>query len=74
MNHEVVKRPVRQIEVEGGLADEWKKAFNDLADKEEVDIALALSTAALAIKDETERQIKQHIEQHIEQQIEKHMS
>ena len=39
---------------EGGLADEWKKAFNDLADKEEVDIALALSTAALAIKDETE--------------------
>jgi nucleosome binding factor SPN SPT16 subunit len=39
---------------EGPLADEWKKAFNDISDKEEVDIAVALSTAALAIKDEAE--------------------
>lgn len=39
----------------GPFADEWKKAYGDISkDVEEVDIAPALSIAALAVKDEVE--------------------
>lgn len=39
----------------GPFIEEWKKAFGDISkDVEEVDIAPALSIAALAVKDETE--------------------
>ncbi|KAL6720111.1 FACT complex subunit spt16 [Lecanora helva] len=39
----------------GPFADEWKKAFGDISKEvEEVDISLALSSAALAVKDENE--------------------
>ena len=39
----------------GPFADEWKKALGDiLKDVEEVDISLALSSAAFAVKDENE--------------------
>lgn len=39
----------------GPFAEEWKKAYGDMAkDFEEVDITPALSIAALAVKDETE--------------------
>lgn len=39
----------------GPFADEWKKAFGDITkDVEEVDIAVALSSAAFAVKDENE--------------------
>ncbi|KAI4120396.1 MAG: hypothetical protein LQ338_007056 [Usnochroma carphineum] len=39
----------------GPFVDEWKKAFGDISkDVEEVDIAPALSIAAMAVKDETE--------------------
>ncbi|KAI4145361.1 MAG: hypothetical protein L6R39_003823 [Caloplaca ligustica] len=39
----------------GPFAEEWKKAFGDIfKDIEEVDIAPALSLAALSVKDETE--------------------
>jgi nucleosome binding factor SPN SPT16 subunit len=43
-------------EVPGGpFADEWKKAYSEVAkDQEEVDIALVISNAALAVKDEKE--------------------
>lgn len=39
----------------GPFAEEWRKVFGDiLKDVEEVDIAMAISSAALAIKDENE--------------------
>jgi nucleosome binding factor SPN SPT16 subunit len=39
----------------GPFADEWKKAFGEISkDVEEVDISVALSSAAFAVKDETE--------------------
>lgn len=39
----------------GPFADEWKKAYGDISkDVEEVDISLALSGAAFAVKDENE--------------------
>ena len=39
----------------GPFADEWRRAFGDLSKEvEEVDIAIAISSAALAIKDENE--------------------
>lgn len=39
----------------GPFADEWKKAFGDISkDVEEVDISVALSAAAFAVKDENE--------------------
>jgi nucleosome binding factor SPN SPT16 subunit len=39
----------------GPFADEWKKAFDEAAkDLESVDVALALSAAAMAVKDEKE--------------------
>ena len=39
----------------GPFADEWKKAFSDISKEvEEVDISLALSSAAFAVKDENE--------------------
>ena len=39
----------------GPFADEWKKAFGDLSNEtEEVDISVALSLAAFAVKDEDE--------------------
>jgi nucleosome binding factor SPN SPT16 subunit len=39
----------------GPFAEEWKKAFGDvLKDIEEVDIAPAISGAALSVKDENE--------------------
>ena len=39
----------------GPFADEWRKAFGDMSKEvEEVDIATAISSAALAIKDENE--------------------
>ena len=39
----------------GPFADEWKKAFADISKEvEEVDISLALSSAAFAVKDENE--------------------
>jgi nucleosome binding factor SPN SPT16 subunit len=39
----------------GPFIDEWKKIYSDISDKvEEVDIAPALSAAALAVKDENE--------------------
>jgi nucleosome binding factor SPN SPT16 subunit len=43
-------------EVPGGpFADEWKKAYSEVAkEQEEVDIALVISNAALAVKDEKE--------------------
>ena len=42
-------------EPSGPFADDWRKAFGDIAkDVEEVDIAQALSLAAFAVKDENE--------------------
>lgn len=39
----------------GPFVDEWKKAYEEVSkDLEEVDIASALSTAALSVKDEKE--------------------
>ena len=39
----------------GPFVEEWKKAFGDISkDVEEVDITLAISSAALAVKDENE--------------------
>lgn len=39
----------------GAFADEWKKAYGDISKEvEEVDISLALSGAAFAVKDEIE--------------------
>lgn len=39
----------------GPFADEWKKALGEISkDVEEVDISVALSSAAFAVKDETE--------------------
>ena len=39
----------------GPFIEEWKKAYGDISkDVEEVDIAPALSIAALSVKDETE--------------------
>jgi hypothetical protein len=39
----------------GPFIDEWKKVYGDISkDVEEVDIASALSAAALAVKDENE--------------------
>lgn len=39
----------------GPFADEWKKAYGDISKEvEEVDISLALSGAAFAVKDENE--------------------
>ena len=39
----------------GPFADEWAKAFGDISkDVEEVDISNALSSGALAVKDENE--------------------
>lgn len=39
----------------GPFVEEWKKAFGDISKEvEEVDITLAISSAALAIKDENE--------------------
>lgn len=39
----------------GPFADEWKKAYGDISKEvEEVDISLALSGAAFAVKDEIE--------------------
>ena len=39
----------------GPFADEWKSAFGDISkDVEEFDISNALSSAALAVKDENE--------------------
>jgi len=39
----------------GPFIDEWKKSFGEISkDVEEVDIAPALSAAALAVKDENE--------------------
>jgi nucleosome binding factor SPN SPT16 subunit len=39
----------------GPFIDEWKKVYAEIADKvEEVDIAPAVSSAALAVKDENE--------------------
>lgn len=39
----------------GPFADEWKKSYEPIKnDLEEVDIALAISSAALAVKDESE--------------------
>jgi hypothetical protein len=39
----------------GPFIDEWKKVYTEISDKvEEVDIAPALSSAALAVKDENE--------------------
>ena len=39
----------------GPFADEWKKSFGDISNEvEEVDISLALSSAAFAVKDENE--------------------
>lgn len=39
----------------GPFIEEWKKAYGEISkDVEEVDIAPALSVAALAVKDETE--------------------
>ena len=39
----------------GPFADEWKTAFSDISkDVEEFDISTALSSAALAVKDENE--------------------
>jgi mevalonate pyrophosphate decarboxylase len=39
----------------GPFIDEWKKVYAEISDKvEEVDIAPALSSAALAVKDENE--------------------
>ncbi|KAF7861373.1 hypothetical protein EAF04_007938 [Stromatinia cepivora] len=38
----------------GPFIDEWKKVYSELKDVEEVDIAPALSSAALAVKDENE--------------------
>ncbi|KAM3086959.1 FACT complex subunit spt16 [Clarireedia jacksonii] len=38
----------------GPFIDEWKKVYADVKDVEEVDIAPALSAAALAVKDENE--------------------
>ena len=39
----------------GPFADEWKSAYGDISKEvEEIDITMALSAAALAIKDENE--------------------
>ena len=39
----------------GPFADEWRKAYGDISKEvEEVDISLALSGAAFAVKDENE--------------------
>jgi len=39
----------------GPFVDEWKKAFGDISKEvEEVDISVALSSAAFAVKDENE--------------------
>jgi nucleosome binding factor SPN SPT16 subunit len=39
----------------GPFVDEWKKAYGDISKSvEEVDIAAAISSAALAVKDENE--------------------
>ena len=39
----------------GPFIDEWKKVYTEISDKiEEVDIAPAISSAALAVKDENE--------------------
>jgi nucleosome binding factor SPN SPT16 subunit len=39
----------------GPFIDEWKKVYGDISkDVEEVDISTALSSAALAVKDENE--------------------
>jgi nucleosome binding factor SPN SPT16 subunit len=39
----------------GPFIDEWKKVYAEISDNvEEVDIAPALSSAALAVKDESE--------------------
>ena len=39
----------------GPFADEWKSAFGDISKEvEEIDISTALSSAALAVKDENE--------------------
>ena len=39
----------------GPFADEWKAAFSEISKEvEEVDISTALSSAALAVKDENE--------------------
>ena len=39
----------------GPFADEWRKAFGDISKEvEEVDISVALSSAAFAVKDENE--------------------
>jgi hypothetical protein len=44
----------------GPFIDEWKKIYGDISkDVEEVDIASALSAAALAVKDENELVRKQ---------------
>ncbi|KIW01058.1 uncharacterized protein PV09_07572 [Verruconis gallopava] len=57
---EIIKKNGKKVGVltkenpEGGLAEEWKQALAALDDKEEVDISVALSTAALAVKDEQE--------------------
>ena len=39
----------------GPFADEWKKTFGDISKEiEEIDISVALSSAAFAVKDENE--------------------
>jgi nucleosome binding factor SPN SPT16 subunit len=39
----------------GPFVDEWKRAYGDISKEvEEVDIALAISAAALSVKDENE--------------------
>jgi nucleosome binding factor SPN SPT16 subunit len=39
----------------GPFIDEWKRVYAEISDKvEEVDIAQAISSAALAVKDENE--------------------
>ena len=39
----------------GPFIDEWKKSYSEISkDVEEVDISVALSAAALAVKDENE--------------------
>jgi nucleosome binding factor SPN SPT16 subunit len=39
----------------GPFIEEWKKVYADISDKvEEVDVAPAISAAALAVKDENE--------------------
>lgn len=58
---EVIKNAGKKVGVltkdpaTGPFADEWKKAYGDISKEvEEVDIAVTLSSAALAVKDEKE--------------------